>query len=182
MRLTIILSTLVLLFALVFLTNPVPAYACSCIPSLPVKEELKSVQSVFSGEVLSIETDPSPDYKPNKVTFKVSEIWKGENKSEITIYTARDSEACGFEFMQGVSYLVYATENGGKLRTGICSLTKDLSQASADLVVLGEGKQPLSDSVEVNNQTQSPYATWIILTAVFLVGLLFILFVVKRKA
>jgi hypothetical protein len=40
---------------------------------------------------------------------------------------------CGFGFRQTQQYLVYANEFEGKLTTGICSRTKHISEAAADL-------------------------------------------------
>lgn len=52
------------------------------------------------------------------------------------------SAMCGYFFQEGQEYLVYASAEGAQLKTGSCSGTKRLSDARADLAVLGEGETP----------------------------------------
>ncbi|MFZ3591203.1 hypothetical protein ACOI1C_18650 [Bacillus sp. DJP31] len=127
--------------------QPSPSYACSCIQPPPVDEEYKQVTAVFSGKVIDIKNQLNPS-EPMKVTFQVDQSWKGVSEGKISIYTAKDSAACGYAFNMDDSYLVYASEYEGKLNTGLCSLTKELSAASEDLVILGEGEVLTNDQDE----------------------------------
>ena len=49
--------------------------------------------------------------------------------------TPADSAACGFDFVNGESYLVYAAERDGHLSVSSCSRTRKMSEAAVrDLV------------------------------------------------
>ena len=76
------------------------------------------------------------------VTFQVTRTWKGPVKSEISIYTGEGGGDCGYPFVVGREYLVYAFKafGTGPPATGICSRTTGLSQAKKDIAALGPGK------------------------------------------
>lgn len=122
--------------------------ACSCMPGTP-ESYLENANAVFSGKVIDIiEQTPNstvsselPEAK--RVIFEVSQVWKGKNKKQLVVTTAQSSAACGYYFQKGQRYLVYASGKSAKLQTGLCSGTKDLSEAQADLAVLGRGKAPV---------------------------------------
>ncbi|WP_456276936.1 hypothetical protein [Bacillus sp. AK128] len=179
MKLIKYICLLVFVLTLTLIVKPIPSYACSCVPSPPVEEELERANSVFSGKVLSIEEDTSNEFEPIKVTFQVNEIWKGENTSQISVYTARDSASCGFNFSKDESYLVYAIQNEGILKTGICSLTKELSRANDDLTILGEGEVLTN---KASDNTTSSLTTWIILSTMFILGLVLLYLKTRKKA
>lgn len=86
-----------------------------------------------------------------RVTFRVSETWKGTNTDRLIVYTNQGGGDCGYHFTQGSSYLVYAysmpspiqsQSNFTVLATSICTRTRDQSRAAEDLRVLGVGQQP----------------------------------------
>jgi hypothetical protein len=62
------------------------------------------------------------------------------------VLTPRSSAACGYSFTEGEEYLVYASGRGLRLRTGLCSGTKRLSEAQADLAILGEEQSMSEDA------------------------------------
>ncbi|MBM7662781.1 preprotein translocase subunit SecG [Bacillus mesophilus] len=187
MQSTKILSVLILLFititiTITIMTKPIPTHACSCAASPSIKEELDRADSVFSGKVVNIKEDSLKELEPIKVTFQVHEIWKGENTPQHVVYTARDSAGCGFNFSIDESYLVYATQSD-TLVTGICSLTKELSRADADLTLLGEGKKPIDSFETIGNQdeTIASTTTWLILSIMFGLGLILLAYNLKRR-
>jgi len=125
----------------VFLCAAGEASACLCpnfSDAVPLKEHVKNATAeataVFMGEVISIDSikvegtgesrtlpdgtveSTLPQYE-RMVTFKVTDVWKGDAVSEIRM---RDRQTdCDFHFEAGKSYLVYA--HGKVLATTICS-------------------------------------------------------------
>jgi hypothetical protein len=133
--------------------------ACSCMPTPPPKEALGKADAVFSGTVTEIsplsreETINGKKYRLpiKRVTFRIIETWKGTNATTQVVYTGKGSGDCGYRFLPGSNYLVYANEitlslpkesEFKALGTGICSRTCPESEASEDLKVLGKGQKP----------------------------------------
>jgi len=125
-----------------------PALACSCaVPPSP-KVALEQTTAVFAGKVVNIEQSE----RALKVTLNVSRYWKGITAPTAVVTTATNSAACGYSFKADGEYLVYANDVRGhnELVTSICSRTKLLESAKADLTELGEGKPaPLSRVAEI---------------------------------
>jgi hypothetical protein len=116
------------------------ASACSCMPPLPTERELAQSSAVFAGEVVSItKGEPGSARGPATftVSFRVSEVWKGPEQETLQVSTAREESACAYRFSEGREYLVYAW--GKKMEVASCGRTTPLSEASADLRVLGDG-------------------------------------------
>ena len=121
--------------AALFLVSTFSSLACSCAPPPAPKVALKNASAVFSGEVRKITTSKK-DYI-HTVEFKVLKSWKGVKGKTVKVTTALDGAACGYGFTKGEKYLVYA--NGGQpFRTSICTRTKSLNRAAADIKELGE--------------------------------------------
>ena len=103
------------------------SFACSCPRSLKplktlVREEYANSTAIFSGEVVEIKLSPTtPDTLA--VRLKVLNTWKGKPADEITLSTPRESAMCGYGFVVGNTYLVYATGAGDDLMTTNCSRT-----------------------------------------------------------
>lgn len=141
----------ILLFAASLLVlNANAANACSCIPTTP-ERSLKNSNAVFAGRVVDVielnavegrNETPSPSSAGFKVLFEVSNVWKGTPSRQLVVTTSGSSASCGYSFQEGEQYLVYASSQGTQLETGLCSGTKPLSNAQADLAVLGRGKAP----------------------------------------
>ena len=132
-----------LLVASVWLADLRPAAACSCI-EISVAEALDFSDVVFTGEALSVGLDPDDD-RAVRAVFAVSRHFKGADVSEITLLTSTSSASCGYEFAVGESYLIFASDDDGTLRTTPCSRTRTLDQAGDDIAALdalidGDGK------------------------------------------
>jgi hypothetical protein len=112
------------------------AYACSCMVPRPVERELADSSAVFSGEVIDVEKRP----QVSTVTFRVSKLWKGKQQETRTVSTPSSDAACGYPFKERREYLVYAHGKEESLKDNVCGRTKLLSEASADLRVLGDGE------------------------------------------
>lgn len=127
------------------------ASACSCLPPRPPLEALSRADKVFIGEVVAMETRDgwwASSTDPITVEFKARAGWKGEIHETMFIKTAWSSASCGFEFVLGEQYIVYARED----RTSLCSRTKNIEKAGEDIMALGEGAttapNPNSNSIE----------------------------------
>jgi len=150
--------TIMVLIAAQLVFQPGAVFACSCVPELTVPEAYDMAEAVFAGRVLSIKKGGGVFYNisPNRpnyydVAFQVSKQWKGINEDVVTVATARQGTACGFDFEKNREYLVYA--RGGdffetEFATTICSRTKLLASAEEDLKILGESEKFFPGSPE----------------------------------
>ncbi len=77
-----------------------------------------------------------------QATFAVTRVWKGINQPTVVVVTPASSASCGFAFVQGQEYLVYASEIEGQLQTILCSRTALITMAGEDLAALGAGSAP----------------------------------------
>ena len=143
-------------------------YACSCVPPRPPLEALARADSVFSGEVVSMKEPRGlmvSSTDPITVEFRVNAVWKGEMHETMFIETAWSSASCGFEFALNERYIVYAREG----RTSLCSRTKNIANASEDLMSLGEGAVPTTAGSERKDALFTPTASGMVLAVAGLV-------------
>ena len=153
------LTSLVLaVLGVVFLLPPDCAYACSCAVVGSQKERVEQAisdsEAVFSGEVVEVDKSPPPDkevrFNPDYgdtalVTLQVSDVWMGPEQETLEVSTPVFGASCGYPFKEGQEYLVYAY--GGKdLKVVLCSETKELSRAGADLKLLANSEKPKDGS------------------------------------
>ena len=124
-------------------TTEAPAGACSCGESSPPCQATWEAAAVFVGEVLSVQDgDPPPDRRgiidgSRQVTFRVLEGFRGVSTSRVLVFTDGNRSSCGMDFQKGATYLVYAARfMEGSLYTHMCSRTKPVAAASADLEYL----------------------------------------------
>lgn len=146
-----VVSIALLVGVLWLLGNTGQAYACSCVePGSPL-EELETSAAVFAGQVVSVEGVFDPDAAPyspedrTTVEFEVSAVWKGVVHERMYVTTRPDGASCGFTFVEGEEYVVYAHDSAevdGGYGVYLCSRTALLSQAQPDLDALGEGDAP----------------------------------------
>jgi hypothetical protein len=133
---------------------PVRASGCSCArPFPPPRAALQTSAAVFTGRVLWI----SPKAQDQEVWFWVTGSWKGASSGIVRVSTSYDSAACGYHFVAGQNYLVYAYATSGRLYTNICTRTTGVSRAGADLAALGPATLPV--------------LPWFVLTVMFALGL-----------
>ncbi len=140
------------LAAALLLGRPDCAYACSCAPVEPPAVELQRAAAVFAGRVVHVDVPPAvggviSSADPVRVTFGVTEVWKGPVEASIQIVTARDGASCGYEFVPGAEYLVYARTVNGELYAGLCSRILEASSPQ-DRAALGQGEVPLQPPPE----------------------------------
>ena len=120
--------------------------ACSCVGDTSPKRALQRSAAVFTGRLLSARAltpnHPNPELRDREVTFEVGGVWKGPVRNRIRIRTATESSMCGYDFEQGVVYLVYAYADRGHLQTDICTRTTPLRHAAKDLRAFGPPRKP----------------------------------------
>ncbi len=136
-------SFVLAVLGVVFLLPPDCAYACSCAPA-SIQRYISSSEAVFSGEVVKVEEGPplSDHGSSSRVTHsRASEVWKGPQRETLEVSTPRMGAACRYLFKEGQEYLVYADEGKQGLEVNSCGGTQRLTEAEADLEVLGAGKK-----------------------------------------
>ena len=122
--------------------------ACSC-PSMGesleqiIKFHLKNDEAVFVGKLIEID-DKSAD-GDRLIKFQVEQFWKGMLSEEIIIATENERNSCAYSFEKYKSYLIYVGNYDGKLYTGGCLPNREISRATDELKILGEGKKPKKD-------------------------------------
>lgn len=134
------LLVLVILSVTILLSVTSISLSCDCIQvaAPDTKKWLnESDGAIFAGEVIKIEEIeiPLPERPGNyilerRVTFKVSKSWKNTDSDEITVLTGIGGGDCGIRFVKDEKYLVDAYKISGQLKTGICSSTQKLSNAT----------------------------------------------------
>lgn len=155
------------IFIGMFLLGSFPAVtsACSCAELPSAESELERSKAVFSGKVLDIKDRNVNGYMTKSVIFEVTNTWKGVEESQVIITTGEGGGDCGYPFIEGQEYLVYAIESdmyGGKsLVTIICDRTNKLSTLQNDLEVLGEGEPPTKKVDLSSTQNQTEFYIWI---------------------
>jgi hypothetical protein len=113
------------------------ALACTCAQPASVQEGLKQADAVFLGLVERFELKGSG----RLATFRVHTVWKGPEASRVRVSTGGGDGDCGYHFIVGVKYLVFARHgHWNTLQTNICTRTKQASgEAVDDLKALGPG-------------------------------------------
>lgn len=128
----------VLFLGLASLSHATEARACSCM-QLTASEGLTSSSFVFTGEVLEIAKNEATRFGGLEVTLRVKRLWKGNPVETLKVHTAGSSAACGYSFVKGQTYLVYAvSDEADPLRVSLCSRTAPVDQAKEDLDYLGK--------------------------------------------
>ena len=129
-----------------------PAYACSCM-DVPLKNDIRDADVVFSGEVQSIDEEATvgggPLAAPGRITFAVRDSWKGAPAETLDIYGQGDGANCYNLFEEGEAYLVYASrarEADAPLKNVACGETKPLAAAETDLRMLGSPVEGLPET------------------------------------
>src|SRR3989338_9798634 len=94
------------------------AWACSCIRGTP-DQYFNDADTVFIGKALDVERNLENEFE---VKFEVFERRKmsGSDKTVI-VRTALTAADCGYDFEPGLTYVVYAFEDGSRFYTDLCS-------------------------------------------------------------
>jgi hypothetical protein len=167
----------VLFLGLVSLAQTSEARACSCIKLSP-SEGLTSSHAIFTGEVTKIEPNRATRFGGLEITLHVERVWKGDPQRDIKVHTAGSSAACGYTFVKGEKYLVYALrDDADPMRVSLCSRTALVKNAKEDLSYLGDPKHQF-DGGKGNGCAAAPGSTNDAdfgLFALFLIGALLVM-------
>ena len=126
------------------------ASACSCMSSGPPCQAVWRADAVFAGSVVSVDTivdDSSkerPQWTMRRVRVKVTEAFRNVSAAEVDLFTGTGGGDCGYDFVAGRDYLIYAygRPTDGRLYANICSRTRPITEAGEDLRYLrGPAKQ-----------------------------------------
>ncbi|GIE80909.1 hypothetical protein Aph02nite_68590 [Actinoplanes philippinensis] len=101
------LRRVLVLLLLVLAPIPVaarPAWACSCATGF---DPLEQAEVAFVG--VADQVDPDWFGSEVEVEFSVESVLKGRPGDTVTLVTMKDSASCGYEFVEGGQYRVYAS-------------------------------------------------------------------------
>lgn len=162
---------------------PTACYACDCAAPPPPREALENSYAVFSGKVIAIEEPPQGQMMstsdPVTVTFEVKESWKGNFDGTATVKTPMASVSCGFSFIEGEQYLVYAHGDEHAIEVSLCSRTLLLAGADQDLLELGPGiVNPDYGNMEVRQNSEAGQQKGLLFLATVIGLILVITFIV----
>ena len=119
--------------------------ACTCAGPRSTCESYGSASAVFVGTVISVRVNKPQksneraeeiDWTPVAFKFVVEQAYHGVAGSQVEVFTGSGGGDCGYQFIVGQRYLVYAYSYQNRLSTGICSRTKLYSNATEDLAFL----------------------------------------------
>jgi len=141
-KITVSIFALALLFCL-----RDDVFACTCIANGPPCQAYWQSDAVFVGQVKAKESKEKFRKAVGgavvevlgaevRVTFAITEAFRGVTGKEVDIFTSDNSASCGYGFDRGGTYIVYAHEypkGGGKLHTNICTRTQRYSESSPDI-------------------------------------------------
>ena len=143
-----------LLAGVLYLGGVVGHSECLCGAPRTPKEALARADAVFAGKVESIEELPADQadgknhWARMKVTVSLLKSWKGDRALRMEVYTGLSTNECGYPFVRGSNYLIYADKivqagvPTAKLSTTSCDRTREYGKAGEDLRELGAGRKP----------------------------------------
>jgi len=129
---------------------PLRLSGCTCADIGPACQAAwgKGVDAIFLGKVEKIEAAAGSTGMPGtaasmtasigtvKVTVSVEEIYRGTAGKSIDVYTAASSASCGYSFVKGERYVVFAWSSDGRLSVSLCSATRPAKYAEEDIAYL----------------------------------------------
>ena len=145
---TTILRLLLILVALLFVVDK--AAACTCVGPRQIDGfhpclTYWSADAVFTGQVVGVsfaqmDADGKPARFSQKVFhFSVDKAFRGVEGRTAEVVTNPNEASCGYSFIQGQRYFVYAQRDwDGKLTEHLCGATVPLDAAARDLAYAEE--------------------------------------------
>lgn len=128
--------TLIVIFLAVMAVPVVasPCWACSCATTgdraADRRAQAENADLVFTGIAKSqriVDPNPNDGYTGNEevyTRFRVRRTYKGHPGRFVTVVTASNGAACGYDFKEGDRYTVFAYEEKDGFHTDLCSGTK----------------------------------------------------------
>jgi hypothetical protein len=147
---------------------PGRAFGCGCEKPGPPCKAFGEASVVFIGTVKGStegarkqKPDGEVDFTPRRFKFSVEENFSGTPTKEAEVETGLGADDCGYPFVNGASYLVYAyrDEKDDRLYTSSCTRTRRVANAGEDLQYLrGLASAPRTVTVSGKVQRHLSYA------------------------
>ena len=101
-------------------------------------EALQKSSAVFRGRVVTIYRSffdrlGITNTAGYRVQFEIFKQWKGTPAKSTIVTTRLTGEACGFPFEENKEYLVYVVIEPKDIQTGICTGTKNITEAKQEM-------------------------------------------------
>lgn len=119
---------------------------CSCATRAP-QQYVGEAAAVFSATVTDVRVDePMLDGGSVTAELRADHVYKGARNAEFEVVTAAQGAACGYEFVKGARYLVFAGARDSRLVTTLCSGNLRLAAGDQPLRPSGkaQGMEPLT--------------------------------------
>ena len=115
-----------------------PVYACSCMAPTTAADALQKSSAVFRGRVVTIyrsffDRVGITNTAGYRVQFEITKQWKGARSKSTVVITRLTGEACGFPFEENKEYLVYVVTEPKDIQTGICTGTRNITEAEQEM-------------------------------------------------
>lgn len=125
----------------------ISAYGCQCMSGEKPCQAFGKASAVFVGTVTAAKIAPKTlggdrneiNWTPRTFEFSVEQSFLGVEGTEVEVATGMGGGDCGYGFVTGQRYLVYAyrSDKSDRPSTSICTNTKPYEQADEDLQFLG---------------------------------------------
>ncbi|MFI7612838.1 hypothetical protein ACIBP6_16570 [Nonomuraea terrae] len=118
---TLAVLSLVASLSMAFAGTAEARSGCSCSTRTP-QQYVSDAAAVFSATVSDLRVD-EPMLNGGSVTARLrpDHVYKGGLDAEVQVETAAQGAACGYEFVKGARYLVFAGARDRKPATTLCS-------------------------------------------------------------
>ena len=119
--------------------------ACSCSWGHDVVKAKDRATAVLEAVALDSTLGAPMDSAQELFTVRlaVGQVWKGELNDTITVVTREPRSGCGFYFVQGQRYLVFAYRTpAGRLEVSMCSPSAPWDEAKSTRRKLGRPSRP----------------------------------------
>ena len=115
-----------------------PTQACTCSAPPSTAEALNRSTAAFRGRVIEIgrpwlDRIGLTKTGSHQVKFEILKQWKGTPAKSSVVITRLSGEACGFPFQETKEYLVYVVAEPKDIQTGICTGTKNITEAEQEI-------------------------------------------------
>lgn len=136
-----VLAVLALVAALLVVSGGT-AGACSCAMPTPA-ERMRESAAVFTATVTQVHVqEPILNGGSVTATLRADHVYKGEARATFEVSTRAQGPACGYTFVEGGRYLVFARAQGSRLNTTMCSGNKQVPAGEQPLRVMGDDLTP----------------------------------------
>jgi hypothetical protein len=137
------MKKVLIIFILFFLTISFgnQALACSCTEPIDAEDAYLQADVIFTGIVTSFYDREGSENIYKDAEIVVYDLFKGNENNPRTVIVGTNAfgAACGYTFIEGQEYLVYATiARDGKMYTESCGRTKLISSAGDEIELLFE--------------------------------------------